>query len=117
MNFFKLLPVTISFLVLSAHFYRAGQIFPVLVCLMLILLMLLKKSWIPLLMQLALLIGAVEWLRTLLVIAQMRITNDMSWLRLAIILGGVALFTALSGLVFRIQSVRRRYSDEKITDE
>ena len=116
MNFFKLLPVTISFLLLSAHFYRAGQIFPVLVCVLLILLMFLRESWIPWLIQLALLIGAAEWLRTLFVIAQMRIANDMPWLRLAIILGLVALFTALSGLVFRSQTVRRRYSDESITD-
>jgi hypothetical protein len=35
-----------------------------------------------------------------------------SWIRLAAILGAVALFTACSGLVFRNQKLRRRHLPE-----
>lgn len=110
MNFFRLLPVIISFLLLAAHFVRAGQIFFVMVLLFLTLMLVIRKSWIPWLMQLALLLGAVEWLRTLFFVAQMRMEFGMPWTRLAIILGAVALFTLFSGLVFRSKALRERYS-------
>jgi hypothetical protein len=110
MNFLRLLPVIISFLLLAAHFYRAGQLVPAIASLCFLLLLMIRKAWVPWVIQLTLLIGAVEWLRTLAFIAQMRIEFAMPWARLAIILGSVALFTALSGLVFRNKNLRKRYS-------
>jgi len=109
MNFLRLLPVFISFLLLSAHFYRAGEtVFAVLPIALFIPLML-RKTWVPWLIQVVLLLGALEWLYTLVSIAQIRIQFGTSWLRMAIILGVVALFTALSGLVFRSTALRKRY--------
>lgn len=109
MNFVRLLPVFISFLLLSAHFLRAGQI--VLACIPLVLpiLLIMKESWVPRVIQAALLLGAIEWLYTLYVVAQMRIEFGMPWTRMAIILGVVALYTALSSLVFRGKVLRNRY--------
>jgi hypothetical protein len=111
MNFFRLLPVFISLLLLSAHFYRASQTVLALVPLLLFIPLMLKKTWVPWLIQLALLLGAVEWLRTLVSVAQMRMEYGMPWARFAIILGAVALFTAFSSLVFRSKALRKRYSD------
>ena len=116
MNFLRLLPVFISFLLLAAHFVRAGQNFLAFVLLFLLLLLTLRKSWVPWVMQLALLLGAVEWLRTLVFVVQMRMEFGMPWTRLAIILGSVALFTAFSSLVFRSKALRKRYSDGKTTE-
>jgi hypothetical protein len=65
---------------------------------------------VPRLLQVLLLLGALEWLRTLYMFAQMRIAFEQPWTRLAIILGAVALFTALSGLVFRTKTLRKRYA-------
>jgi hypothetical protein len=110
MNFFRLLPVILSFLVLAAHFYRAELFALTAACLLLPFLLLLRRSWIPRLFQAVLLIGALEWLRTLYVFASMRVAFEQPWGRLALILGGVALFTALSGLVFRARTLRTRYS-------
>ena len=110
MNFLRLLPVFISFLLLAAHFVRAGQTVFAFIGLFLLLLLLIRKSWVPWVMQVALLLGAVEWLRTLYFVAQMRIEFDMPWMRMAIILGAVALFTAFSSLVFRSKALRNRYS-------
>jgi hypothetical protein len=110
MNFFRLLPVVISLLLLGAHFYRAGLVVLTAACVLLPFLLLLRRSWIPRLFQVVLLIGALEWLRTLYVFASMRVAFEQPWGRLALILGGVALFTALSGLVFRTRRLKTRYT-------
>jgi hypothetical protein len=109
MNFFRLLPVVLSFLLLAAHFYRAGLPLLMWLCVALPLLPLLRRAWVPTLLQALLVLGALEWLRTLWVFASMRVAFGEPWIRLALILGGVALFTALSGLVFRSRHLRSHY--------
>jgi len=109
MNFLRLLPVIFSFLLLAAHFYRAELALLVAACTFLPLLLFLRRPWVPQLFQGLLVIGALEWLRTLYVLAAMRMGFDQPWGRLALILGAVALFTALSGLVFNGRSLRLRY--------
>lgn len=111
MDFLRLLPVFISFLLLAAHFVRAGQTVIVIALLAVLLLLLLRKAWVPRVIQLILLLGAFEWLWTLYSVAQLRIQSGMPWTRMAIILGVVALFTALSCLVFRSESLRKRFLD------
>jgi hypothetical protein len=105
----KLIPVILSFLLLAAHFYRAG--IPVLsgFCVGVLFLLFLRKRWIPRLFQGLLILAALEWLRSLYYFAAMRIAWDQPWTRLAIILGAVALFTALSGLVFKNARLRTFY--------
>jgi len=110
MNFLRLLPVVISFLLMAAHFLRDGRTVTAYVLLCLPLLLILRKAWVPRLMQLILLLGALEWVRTLYFIAQLRIGLGIPWTRMAIILGLVALFTALSCLVFRSEALRNRFS-------
>jgi len=109
MNAFRLLPVILSFLLLAAHFYRAG--YPVVTgaCIGILFLLLFRKSWIPRLFQGMLILGALEWLRALYFFAAMRIAWDQPWTRLALILGAVALVTALSGLVFNTRKLRDFY--------
>jgi len=113
MDFLRLLPVFVSFLLLAAHFVRAGQMVIVVVLLFLLVLLFVRKFWVPWVIQLTLVLGAIEWLGTLYSIAQMRIAAGMPWGRMAIILGAVALFTALSSLVFRSQALRNRFQNLK----
>lgn len=113
MGLLRLLPVILSCLLLGAHFYRAGQVPLVALCLAAPLLLLLRKPWVPRLFQALLVLGALEWLRSLYVFAAMRIAFEQPWLRLAVILGAVALFTAFSGLVFRSRGLRSRYGPER----
>ena len=110
MNFLRLLPVMISFVLLAAHFMRAGQTIITAVILLILLLLFVKKYWVPWVMQIVLVFGAIEWIRTLLFVAQMRIEFDMPWTRMAIILGAVALFTLLSALVFRAKALKQRFN-------
>ena len=112
MNFIRLLPVILSFLLLGAHFYRAGHLIATILCVAVLFLLFLRKSWVPHLFQVLLVLGGLEWLRSLYHFAAMRIAWEQPWTRLAIILGVVAAFTALSGLVFRQRKLRERYRPE-----
>ena len=109
MNFLRLLPVILSFLLLGAHFYRAGLVPLTILSVAILFLLALRKSWVPRLFQILLLIGAIEWLRTLYFFAAMRIAWGEPWTRLAIILGTVALLTAVSALVFKSRKLRAFY--------
>ncbi len=111
MNFLRLIPVILSFLLLGAHFYRAGMLPLTVACVVVLFLLFLRKSWVPRLFQVLLVLGALEWLRTLYQLAAMRIAWEEPWTRLAVILGAVALFTALSGLVFKNRNLAARYTD------
>jgi hypothetical protein len=59
--------------------------------------------------QAALALGAVEWVRTLLDLVAARQAMGAPSTRLALILGGVALATLACALVFRTRRVRRHY--------
>jgi len=105
----QLLPVGVSLLVLGAHFLRGGNV--VLVALVLVALGLLgvRRPWAARFVQVALLLGALEWVRSLVQLAGWRVQTGQPATRLVVILGSVALFTGLSALVFRTPSVRRRF--------
>lgn len=113
MNALRLLPVILSFLLLSAHFYRAGQLPLVVMCAAAPLLLLLRKPWVPRLFQALLVLGALEWLRSLYALAALRIAFEQPWTRLAVILVTVALLTALSGLAFRSRGLRNWFGLER----
>jgi hypothetical protein len=109
MKILKLSPVILSFLILSAHFYRA-EIYPLLlICIVFPFLLFLKRSWIARLIQLMLVLGSLEWIRTLYFLVEERKVTGEPWTRLVIILGGVALSTALSALIFQIRSMKEHY--------
>ena len=109
MNLLRLLPVILSFGLLAAHFSRA-DIFPlVILSLALPLLLLIKKPWAARSIQVLLLLGAAEWIRSMFGYIEIRKSIGEDWGRLAIILITVAVLTACSGLVFRGKSLKRRY--------
>jgi hypothetical protein len=112
LNALRLGPVILSLLLLGAHFYRAGLVLLTGFSVAVLFLLFLRKSWVPRFFQYLLIVASVEWLRTLYSFAAMRIAFDQPWTRLAIILGAVALFTALSGLVFNSKSLRSRYGTD-----
>jgi thiol:disulfide interchange protein len=109
-NFLRLIPVFVSFLLLGAHFMRAGQNLVLLGLGLLLLLLFLRKWWVPRLLQFVLLLGAVEWIVTAVTLAQVRMQLGQPWARMAVILGAVALFTLLAGLVFQLPALRQRYA-------
>ena len=109
MTFFRLLPVILSILVLGAHYLRSGPFLLVLLAIVLPFLLFVKKVWVARLMQIVLILGSLEWARTLLDLVAKRQALGESWTRLALILGLVALFTGCSALVFRSSALKERY--------
>jgi hypothetical protein len=110
MNVLRLFPVIFSFLILSAHFSRAGLTLFSLIFLLIPFLLLIKQTWIVRLIQLFLLIGSIEWIRILFVYASERQSFGEPYVRLVIILGIIALFTGLSALSFKNQALKERYN-------
>ena len=109
MTFLHLFPAIAGYFLLSLHFFRTGNLPGMLCPLLLIAAMLIRRPRNVRLLQAGLVIGAVEWLRTAVVLATIRIQMDQPFLRLAIILGAVALCTALTALVFRTSRVRLHF--------
>ncbi len=94
---------------MAAHFSRANEHGLAVSCLLLPFILLMKRHWIAKVMQVLLLLGAIEWIATTLRIVQIRQAHGAPWTRLVIILGSVALFTALSSLVFESKKLKQRY--------
>lgn len=109
MTFARCIPLLLSTLLLCAHFSRAGDTLFVVLLALLPLVLFVRRPWVPGLYTGVLLLGAAEWVRTLLVIADARQAMGAPWTRMAVILGVVALVTALSPLVFATRSLRARY--------
>jgi hypothetical protein len=107
--FALLIPTLLSFLVLAAHFFRGGHTYLVLIACATPLLLLARRTWATRLLQILLVIGALEWVRTTLQIQAIRIDEGREWHRMAVILYSVACFTFASSLVFFIPPLRRHY--------
>jgi hypothetical protein len=109
MLFAALAAPALALLVLAAHFYRAGWWPLALLSLALIALLAVPRAWAARGVQVALLAGALEWVRTLAALAAMRLALEQPYLRLVAILLAVAVLTALSAAVFRLPRVRARF--------
>jgi hypothetical protein len=104
-----LLAPALALVLLAAHFYRAAAWPLLLPTLALLPLMALRRPWVPRLLQWALLAAAAEWLWTAALRVQQRLALGQPWLRMALILSGVALLTLAAAAVFRGAGLRRRY--------
>jgi hypothetical protein len=87
------LPVLAS-LVLAAHLLRRGWVPLAIAAALLPLVLLVRRRWAVRTVQTVLALGALEWLRTLAVLVDLRRTNGLPYLRMVAILAGVALVTA-----------------------
>jgi hypothetical protein len=104
--FLRALPVVLSALVLAAHFFRSRQLTLVVLSLALPLLLLVRKHWSARVVQAGLVLGGLEWVRTLAFFAGQRMEAGRPWGRLAVILGVVAALTALSAMAVRVPPAR-----------
>lgn len=109
MTFLALLAPALSALLLAAHFLRAGQWAGVAASLAILVALAIPRRFAARVAQAALLVGAAEWIRTLVGLVAERREAHAAYTRLAVILGAVALSTALSALVFRSRRLRERF--------
>ena len=104
-----LVPVVLSLVVLGAHFLRAGNLVLVASVLLLVPLLGLRRRWVARLIQVVLVLGAAEWVRTILQVAARRSEAGEPMVRMIVILGSVALVAALSALALGMGPLRRWY--------
>lgn len=109
LNAVRLLPVALVLGILAAHFYRGAAWIPFGVTIGLFPVLFIRAPWAARVLQAALAIGALEWIRTAAALVAVRQSMGQPYTRLAIILGGVALATALCALIFQRRPVRERF--------
>ena len=103
------IPVVLSLLVLGAHFLRYDNAAGVIVALALIGLLFVRKAWVARVVQVALLLGTLEWAHTVYRLVQARAAQGEPYARMVVILGAVIAVTALSALLFESKTLRRIY--------
>ena len=106
----RIVLVIIAALLIAAHFLRAMDMPMVALSLAAPLLLLWRRRWSLIALQLMAYLAAWSWIDTALGLIAMREQLGRPWTAAAIILGAVALFTALSGLLLNSRSMRERYS-------
>jgi len=103
------IPVVLSLVVLGAHFLRYGNSIGVVGALALIALLIVRQPWVARLMQVVLVLGALEWTHTIYALVQVRATQGQPFTRMTIILGVVAAVTLCSALLFQSPTLKRIY--------
>ena len=109
-----LLPVVLSLAVLGAHFLRYGSSIGVLAALLLIALLFLRRPWVARVMQVVLVLGTLEWLRTMYELGHMRALQGQPYGRMLVILGIVAAVTLCSALLFQSKTLKKMYGRGRV---
>jgi hypothetical protein len=109
MTIVYLLPTLLSALLMAAHFLRAGDLLLMMGCLAVPLLLLIRRLWVAVVMQVLLVLGAGQWLVTMAAIIAERRDNGQRFLGVIYILGAVALFNLVAATAFFLPVLRRRY--------
>ena len=99
----------LALLLLGAHFFRAGLMPVAAACAVLLALLIVRAPWSARVLQGALALGTLEWLRTAWVFASSRAAAGQPYARLLVILGGVALVTALAAWLLRSRAARAHF--------
>ena len=103
------IPVVLSLVILGAHFMRYGNSAGVFVFSGLIALLFVRRAWVARLMQVVLVLGALEWVRTLYELVQVRAALGQPFIRMTLILGVVAAVSFCSALLFQLPALKRIY--------
>lgn len=104
-----LVPAVTACVLLAAHFLRFYALSIVALCMLLPFLLLVRRGWAARIVQIVLLLGVLVWGRAGYVFAHQRMSAGEPWGRLAIIIGGVTLYTLVAAVLFETPPLRRRY--------
>lgn len=104
MKSLRVVLIVLACLLLAAHFSRAGNNILAVLSLLLPLLLLVGKPWARVTLRIALVLGGLEWVRTLVRLVSERRGQGEDWMRMAVILGIVALVTFLAAQAVRISA-------------
>jgi len=96
-------------LLLGAHFLRAGNYAMVAICLAVPLLFAWRVHWALIALQLAAYCAAATWVAVAFDLVQTREKYGQRWTAAAIILGSVALYTLIAGLLLNSRSIKQHF--------
>jgi hypothetical protein len=99
----------IAALLLGAHFFRSGNLLMVALCLAAPLLFLYRVRWSLIGLQVLAYAAAAVWIGVALQLMHVRQQSGQAWAAAAAILGAVALFTLVAGLLLNSPAIRDRY--------
>ena len=102
-------PIVLSLVVLGAHFMRYGNSLGVIAAAFLVAVLFVRRPWAARLVQVALVLGTIEWLRTLYDMVQLRIAFGESYTRLVLILGAVIAVALVAALLFQGKELKTIY--------
>jgi hypothetical protein len=111
--FLRLLPAVLSLVILGAHFLRLGNLVVVALLIACIGLLRARRPWAAYSVQTILAMGIVVWILTGYGIALVRIQNGEPWIRMAVILGAVAVMTLYAILSFRHPRTRAWFGTDQ----
>ena len=94
---------------MAAHLSRANMIVLMVISLLFPFILFWKSKISARAIQIVLVLFGLEWIRTLIYYARIRIENGEDWLRLALILGAVAIFNFTIILIYRSRYMIERY--------
>lgn len=99
----------LALVLLAAHLLHAGWLPLAALALLLVGLLAVRRPWAARAVQVVLAVATLEWVVTAVGLAQVRIHRGGPYLRLVLILGAVALFTALAAAAFQHPALRRHF--------
>jgi hypothetical protein len=91
----------LALLLLAAHLVHSNLMPLAALAILLLGLLAVPRPWAARTLQVVLAVAAIEWILTTVGLAQLRLRHDEPYVRLALILGSVTLFTALAALAFQ----------------
>jgi len=100
----------LSFLLLAAHFLRGWHLLLMILCIAAPCLLLVKRRWVLIVLQMLAYLGALVWIRTAVLIVRFRMLHATRYRGVILILGTVAIFTIISGLLLNSKKMREQYS-------
>jgi hypothetical protein len=106
---FRIVWYCLAALLLGAHFLRAGNMVVTLICIAVPFAFLYRRRHSLVLLQAIAYGAAATWLYTAWQLVQARQSLGQNWELAAAILGGVALYSVLAGLLLNSRVMRERY--------
>jgi len=101
--------IVISCWLMAAHFLRDANFFFVLTCFFAPFLLLFEERWAGRTLQIGLFLASFEWVHTMINLAMWRAQAQQPYTRLVVIMGTVAAWTFVSGLLFQLPVMKRRF--------
>jgi hypothetical protein len=113
MTIVYLMPPIFTILLLTVHFFRGNNLPAVIIFFLLLLVLFVQRPGAARIVQVGLLLGSIEWVRTTISLVCARIDMGEPFIRLAFILGGVSLLTACSAIVFQTPKIKTYFKINK----